>query len=66
LVKGAIDRILDICIGYLENGNIKMQMTKGKYDQIIQTASGLGQSGLRGFFFEKTFFSIKISSNWNG
>nr|CAD2170215.1 unnamed protein product [Meloidogyne enterolobii] len=24
-----------------------MQMTKGKYDQIIQTASGLGQSGLR-------------------
>uniref|UniRef100_A0A914KXU5 F-box domain-containing protein n=1 Tax=Meloidogyne incognita TaxID=6306 RepID=A0A914KXU5_MELIC len=47
LVKGAIDRILDICIGYLENGNIKMQMTKGKYDQIIQTASGLGQSGLR-------------------
>uniref|UniRef100_A0A914LZI5 Calcium-transporting ATPase n=1 Tax=Meloidogyne incognita TaxID=6306 RepID=A0A914LZI5_MELIC len=47
LVKGAIDRILDICIGYLDNGNIKMQMTKEKYDQIIQTASGLGQSGLR-------------------
>nr|CAD2202699.1 unnamed protein product [Meloidogyne enterolobii] len=47
LVKGAIDRILDICIGYLENGKIKMQMTKEKYNQIIQTASGLGQSGLR-------------------
>uniref|UniRef100_A0A1I8AYW9 Calcium-transporting ATPase n=1 Tax=Meloidogyne hapla TaxID=6305 RepID=A0A1I8AYW9_MELHA len=47
LVKGAIDRILDISIGYLKNGNIKMPLTLEKRNQIIQIASGLGQSGLR-------------------
>jgi hypothetical protein len=49
MVKGAIDKILDISIGYLKNGNVKMPMTMDKSNHINQIASGLGQSGLRGF-----------------
>ncbi|KAF7639066.1 Calcium-transporting ATPase [Meloidogyne graminicola] len=43
----AIKTNLDNLSSYLINGNTKIPMTVEKRNQIIQTASGLGQSGLR-------------------
>ena len=48
MVKGATDRILAMCIGYLEGGVTQKTLTLEMREKILHLASGLGQSGLRG------------------
>lgn len=50
LLKGALDQILNMCIGALEGGFQQAELTIQRRDQIFQTAASLGISGLRGKF----------------
>ncbi|KAI1728840.1 e1-E2 ATPase domain-containing protein [Ditylenchus destructor] len=47
MVKGALDRILEMCIGYLQGGVHTMNLNEGLRQQILQTGSSMGGSGLR-------------------
>uniref|UniRef100_A0A914I672 P-type Ca(2+) transporter n=1 Tax=Globodera rostochiensis TaxID=31243 RepID=A0A914I672_GLORO len=47
MLKGAIDRVLQMCVGYLDNGVTQRPLTAQRREQILHLANGLGQSGLR-------------------
>ncbi|MFH4974827.1 hypothetical protein AB6A40_001536 [Gnathostoma spinigerum] len=46
-VKGAVDRVLEMCIGYMEGGVNTKEMTDSVKQQFIAMGSRLGSSGLR-------------------
>uniref|UniRef100_A0A914X336 Calcium-transporting ATPase n=1 Tax=Plectus sambesii TaxID=2011161 RepID=A0A914X336_9BILA len=46
-VKGAVDRVLDMCTGYLENGRAVRQLGSNEKDAFLREAQRLGSSGLR-------------------
>uniref|UniRef100_A0A914CHB1 Cation-transporting P-type ATPase C-terminal domain-containing protein n=1 Tax=Acrobeloides nanus TaxID=290746 RepID=A0A914CHB1_9BILA len=47
MVKGAIDRVLDMCVGYLSRGVDHVVFTSHLKERILQQARGMGNSGLR-------------------
>uniref|UniRef100_A0A914PLQ5 Calcium-transporting ATPase n=1 Tax=Panagrolaimus davidi TaxID=227884 RepID=A0A914PLQ5_9BILA len=47
MVKGAPDRVLEMCCGYYSEGVRPMQFSEGQKEQIYQIARGMGNSGLR-------------------
>ena len=60
MVKGAIDRIMAMCVGYLEGGVTQRPLSAEQREQILHLAQGLGQSGLRGF---RIYFTITKNSS---
>ncbi|KAL3121059.1 hypothetical protein niasHT_005319 [Heterodera trifolii] len=47
MLKGAIDRVLGMCVGYLDNGVAQRPLDVQRREHILHLATGLGQSGLR-------------------
>ena len=47
MVKGAPDRILEMCCGYYSEGRRPMPFSSSQKEQIYQIARGMGNSGLR-------------------
>lgn len=47
MVKGALDRVLDMSVGYLVNGTESRPMDKQFKENILQQGRGMGASGLR-------------------
>ncbi|KAL3124146.1 hypothetical protein niasHT_004735 [Heterodera trifolii] len=47
MLKGAIDRVLGMCVGYLDNGVAQRPLDAQRREHILHLATGLGQSGLR-------------------
>ncbi|CAD5210533.1 unnamed protein product [Bursaphelenchus xylophilus] len=47
MVKGALDRVLEMSVGYLANGTEQRLMDRAYKENTLQQARGLGASGLR-------------------
>lgn len=47
MVKGAPDRVLEMCYGYYSEGVKPMPMSNAQKEQMLQIARGMGNSGLR-------------------
>lgn len=47
-LKGALDRVLEKCVGYLENGKDVALLDEASKEKFIETARKLGSTGLRG------------------
>lgn len=50
MLKGALDRVINVCIGYLEGGINFREFSLEHRLQVLQMAASLGNSGLRGKF----------------
>jgi hypothetical protein len=50
MLKGALDRVLAMCMGYLEGGVNRCPLTPAFREKITRDAHNLGLSGLRGSF----------------
>jgi hypothetical protein len=64
MVKGAIDRVLEMCVGYLSRGVDHVVFTSQLKERILQQARGMGNSGLRGIFYrdaKNILFKIRKS-----
>ncbi|KAM3720250.1 Calcium-transporting ATPase type 2C member [Dirofilaria immitis] len=46
-VKGALDRILEMCIGYLEDGKNPVKLNDAAVERFMETSRSLGSRGLR-------------------
>lgn len=51
MVKGALEQIINVCIGFLEGGIHHRKMTMDYRIKIFQLASNLGNTGLRSLFY---------------
>lgn len=47
-VKGAMDRLLEMCIGYLEGDKNPVKLSDAVKERIMETSRSLGSRGLRG------------------
>lgn len=61
MVKGAIDRVLDMCVGYLSRGVDPILFNPSLKERIFQQARGMGNSGLRGKFAFLNLFILPFS-----
>lgn len=48
MLKGALDQILNMCVGFLEEGVRQVELTMQRRKEIFQLGASLGISGLRG------------------
>lgn len=63
MVKGALDQILNMCVGFLEDGVRQIELTMHRREEIFQLGASLGISGLRGINLKhnlKYFFEILV------
>lgn len=63
MLKGALDQVINSCIGFLEGGIYYREFTTEYRSRILQIASSLGNSGLRSFIYKyiKIFHKLLLS-----